>query len=143
MFDIPNSGRQHHTSRASTTSSNAIPSIVINMPDMPAFHTHKGSSPVLGSDPMDYVAVPWPTLDELLKQAESTDRHRWDFSAFKEQLEAQQFYGPNDVAACSAEELFHFCKIPAGAGKHLIEQAKRMCKSVKDEVRAQKRQRVN
>jgi hypothetical protein len=141
MFDIPNSGQQHHTSRASATSSNAIPSIVINMPDMPdmpAFHTHKGSSPVLGSDPVDYVAVPWPTLDELLKWAESTDRHQRDFSAFKEQLEAQQFYGPDDVATSSAEELLRFCKIPAGAGKHLIEQAKRMCKSIKDEVQAQK-----
>ena len=78
-----------------------------------------------------------------LQWAESTDQHQQDFLAFKEQLEGQQFYGPNDMAACSAEELLHFHKIPTGVGKHLIEQAKCMCKFIKDEVRAQKQQRVN
>jgi hypothetical protein len=147
MFDIPPSGR----SRSSGTSSNSTPTpvlpngvapVIINMPDFMGGYSKK-RSPLPSSDPVDYFDEPWPSLMELLTRAQETDWHNRNFTTYESHLNEQELFGPDDVEKCSAEDLYKMCDIPAGAGLHLIAEARRVCKEVKSKARETKCRRID
>jgi hypothetical protein len=85
MFDVPPSGLKHHQSISTASiSATPMPSITVNIPDMVGScmahaSQQQSQSPLIASDPADYIDEPWPTLHDFLCGIKGKDRHKCDF----------------------------------------------------------------